>query len=65
MVSAMVPAANATLLIFKPELMNNVNWVTGIAAIWLTVISYIVVKGIRLTSNVQVIMTIIEAIILS
>lgn len=64
MVSAMVPAANATLLIFKPELMNNVNWVTGIAAVWLTVISAIVVKGIKLTSFAQVMMTIIEGIIL-
>lgn len=64
MVSAMVPAANATLLIFKPELMNNVHWVTGIAALWLTVISAIVVKGVKLTSYVQVIMTIIEGIIL-
>ncbi len=44
MVSAMVPAANATLLIFKPELVNDVHWVTGIAAIWLTFISAIVVK---------------------
>ena len=32
MVSAMIPAANATLLIFKPELMNNVHYVTLIAA---------------------------------
>ncbi len=44
MVSAMVPAANATLLIFKPDLVNDVHWVTGIAAIWLTFISAIVVK---------------------
>jgi amino acid transporter len=64
MVSAMVPAANATLLIFSPELMNNVNWVTGIAAIWLTVISLIVMKGVKLTSYAQIVMTIVEAIIL-
>lgn len=64
MVSAMIPAANATLLIFKPDLMNNVGWVTSIAAIWLTVISLIVMKGVKLTSHVQVIMTIIEAVIL-
>lgn len=64
MVSAMVPAANATLLILKPELMNNVNWVTGIAALWLTFISIVVVKGVKLTSTVQVLMTIIEGIIL-
>lgn len=64
MVSAMVPAANATLLIFAPSLMNNVTWVTGIAAIWLTFVSFVVMKGIKLTSYVQVAMTIIEGIIL-
>lgn len=64
MVSAMVPAANATLLIFKPDLVNNVNWVTGIAALWLTFISLVVVKGIKLTSYTQIVMTIIEGIIL-
>lgn len=64
MVSAMIPAANATLLILAPELMNNVNWVTAVAALWLTFISAVVVKGIKLTSNVQIIMTIIEGVIL-
>lgn len=64
MVSAMVPAANATLLIFRPELMNDVNWVTGIAALWLTFISAVLVKGIKITSYVQIAMTVIEALIL-
>jgi len=64
MVSAMIPAANATLLIFKPELMNNVHYVTIIAALWLTFVSAVVVKGIKLTSYVQVLMTIVEGIIL-
>lgn len=64
MVSAMIPAANATLLIFKPELMNNVHYVTIIAALWLTFVSAIVVKGIKLTSYVQVVMTLIEGVIL-
>jgi amino acid transporter len=64
MVSAMIPAANATLLIFKPDLMNNVQWVTIIAALWLTFVSAVVVKGIKLTSYVQVVMTIAEGIIL-
>lgn len=64
MVSAMIPAANATLLIFKPELMNNVHYVTIIAALWLTFVSAVVVKGIKLTSYVQVVMTIVEAVIL-
>jgi len=64
MVSAMIPAANATLLIFKPELMNNVHYVTIIAALWLTFVSAVVVKGIKLTSYVQVVMTLVEAAIL-
>jgi amino acid transporter len=64
MVSAMIPAANATLLIFKPELMNNVHYVTLIAALWLTFVSAVVVKGIKLTSYVQVAMTLIEGVIL-
>jgi len=64
MVSAMIPAANATLLIFKPELMNNVHYVTIIAGLWLTFVSAVVVKGIKLTSYVQVIMTLVEAVIL-
>ena len=64
MVSAMVPAANATLLVLKPELMNDVDWVTGIAALWLTVISAVLVKGIKVTSYVQVAMTLVEAVIL-
>lgn len=64
MVSAMIPAANATLLILRPDLMNNVHWVTIIAALWLTFVSAVVVKGIKLTSYVQVAMTLIEALIL-
>ncbi|CAG2153092.1 hypothetical protein LMG31506_04742 [Cupriavidus yeoncheonensis] len=64
MVSAMIPAANATLLILDRPKMNNVHYVTLIAAAWLTFVSAVVVKGIKLTSYVQVLMTIIEAIIL-
>lgn len=64
MVSAMIPAANATLLIFDRPMMNNVHYVTLIAAAWLTVVSAVVVKGIKLTSYVQVLMTIVEGVIL-
>jgi len=64
MVSAMIPAANATLLIFDRPKMNNVHYVTLVAAAWLTLVSAVVVKGIKLTSYVQVLMTIIEGIIL-
>jgi amino acid transporter len=64
MVSAMVPAANASLLILKPTLVNDVNWVAGIAALWLTVISAVLIKGIKITSYVQIAMTVIEGLIL-
>ncbi|VVD77290.1 amino acid permease [Pandoraea capi] len=64
MVSAMIPAANATLLIFDRPLMNNVHAVTLIAAGWLTLVSLVVIKGIKLTSYVQVLMTVVEGIIL-
>ncbi|WP_454767100.1 APC family permease [Cupriavidus campinensis] len=64
MVSAMIPAANATLLIFNRPMMNNVHYVAPIAAAWLTFVSAVIVKGIRLTSYVQVLMTIIEGVIL-
>jgi amino acid transporter len=64
MVSAMIPAANATLLIVRPDLMNNVHYVTLIAAAWLTFVSAVVVKGIKLTSYVQVAMTLVEGLIL-
>lgn len=64
MVSAMIPAANATLLIFDRPMMNNVHYVTLIAAAWLTFVSAVVVKGIKLTSHVQVLMTIVEGVIL-
>lgn len=64
MISATIPAANATLLIFKPDLVNDVGWVTAIAALWLTLISMIIVKGVKMTSYFQMIMVSIEGIIL-
>lgn len=44
MVSATVPAANAILLVLAPELVNDVNSVTAVAAMVLTLVSAIVVK---------------------
>ena len=48
----MIPAANATLLILDRPMMNNVHYVTLIAAAWLTFVRAVVVKGIKLTSYV-------------
>lgn len=64
MVSGTIPAANAFLLIFAPDKVNNVHLITMIAALLLTLISFVVLKGIKLTSYVQVAMTIVEMLIL-
>jgi amino acid transporter len=64
MVSGTIPAANAFLLIFAPDKINNVTLVTSIAALILTAVSFVVLKGIKLTSYVQVVMTVVELMIL-
>ncbi len=64
MVSGTIPAANAFLLIFAPDHINNVHLITVIAAVLLTAISAVVIKGIKLTSYVQVAMTVVELMIL-
>lgn len=63
-VSAMIPAANATLLISSRPMMNNVRYVALITAAWFTFINVIVVKGIKLTSYMQVLTMIVEGITL-
>lgn len=65
MVSGTIPAANAFLLIFAPASINNVHLLTLIGAVLLTSISFVVLKGIKLTSYVQVVMTVVELIILT
>ncbi len=64
MVSATIPAATSTLVLISPSLSDNVNWVTFISAVWLTVITIIVTKGIKHASYTQLILTAIESIIL-
>lgn len=64
MVSATLPAATATLLLFAPDQVENTPLVTGIAAIWLTVVTAIVLRGIRHASYAQVIVTVAEAVII-
>lgn len=65
MVSGTLPAANAFLLVFAPDKVNDVTTITIIGAILLTLISFVVLKGIKLTSYVQVLMTMIEIVILA
>lgn len=64
MVSGTIPAASATLALVSPEHMNNPVSVTMVAAFWLLVVSFILVRGVKLTSYAQVITTVIEMAIL-
>jgi amino acid transporter len=63
MVSATLPAATATLLLFAPGEVENTPLVTAIAAVWLTLVTAIVLRGIKHASTAQVIVTVIEAAI--
>lgn len=60
MVTATVPAAQATLKILSPDHVDSTGWVTATAAIWLTLISAVVGKGIKHASFLQILFTIVE-----
>jgi amino acid transporter len=63
MVSATIPAATSTLVFIAPHLVENTNWVTLVAAIWLTLVTIVVTKGIKHASYAQIILTIIETVV--
>jgi amino acid transporter len=66
MVSATIPASTSTLKILSemglisPETIENTGWVTFTAAIWLTLVTIVVTKGIKHASYAQLILTVIE-----
>ena len=60
MVSATIPAATSTLVLLAPDFVENTVWVTGTAAIWLTLVTIVVTKGIKHASYTQLILTGIE-----
>lgn len=60
MVSATIPAATSTLVILFPDKVESTNWVTATAAIWLTVVTIVVTKGIKHASYAQMILTALE-----
>lgn len=60
MVSATIPAATSTLVLIKPEVVEDTIWVTAVAAVWLTLVSLVVAKGIKHASFAQLVLTIIE-----
>ena len=70
MVSATIPAATSTLLIaqnaldLSPDIIEDTHWVAFVAAVWLTLITVVVTKGIKHASYAQLIMTVIETIII-
>ena len=64
MVSATIPAATSTLLLVAPDLVESTSWVTFTAAIWLTLVTAVVTKGIKHASYAPITLTIIETVII-
>ena len=64
MVSGTLPAATATLSLVAPSLTNDPGTVALVAATWLILVSAMVVKGIKLASYTQTVLTGIEVVIL-
>jgi amino acid transporter len=64
MVSATIPAASATFLLFAPALADSQLAVTLCAIVWLLIVTFVVVKGVGLTAKIQMIMTLCELTIL-
>lgn len=60
MVSATIPAATSTLVLIAPERVESTIWVTATAAVWLTLVTIVVTKGIKHASYAQLILTGIE-----
>jgi amino acid transporter len=63
MVSATIPAATSTLVLIAPQLVESTGWVTLTAAVWLTLVTAVVTKGIKHASYAQITLTIIETVI--
>lgn len=64
MVSATIPAATSTLVLIAPNLVENTHWVTFTAALWLTLVTIVVGKGIKHASYAQVVLTLIETVVI-
>lgn len=60
MVSATVPAATSTLVLLFPERVEDTVWVAATAALWLSLITAVVTKGIKHASYAQMILTAVE-----
>jgi len=63
MVSATIPAATSTLVLVAPGLVESTAWVTVTAAVWLTLVTIVVTKGIKHASYAQLVLTCIETVV--
>lgn len=64
-VSATIPAATATLMLIAPTQAGDIGWVTLTAAIWYTIVTAIVGRGIKHASYVQIGFTVVETLIIA
>lgn len=60
MVAGTIPAATMTLTLISPERVKDLTSVTLVAAGWLSIVCAILIKGIKLTSYTQVLLTLVE-----
>ena len=69
MVSATIPAATSTLKILSvmgwvdEATIESTTWVTYVSALWLTLVTIVVSKGIKHASYAQLILTVVESVI--
>jgi amino acid transporter len=63
MVSATIPAATSTLVLFAPNHVESTTWVAVTAAIWLTLVTVVVTKGIKHASYTQMVLTGLETLV--
>lgn len=64
MVTGSLPIATSTLDFIDPNLAGNVALTAGVATVWFLIIATVLIKGIEITSKVQLILSSIELAIL-
>jgi amino acid transporter len=65
MVAGSVPIATTTLTFIDPTLTSNVVLTAAVSSAWFLLIAIILIRGIEITSQVQVVMTVVELVILT
>ena len=65
MVTGSLPIATSTLDFIDPGLASSVVLTTGVATVWFLIIAFVLIKGIEVTSKVQLILSSIELAILA